>query len=177
MKSLEDSLAQYAAYHRDRRNVATHFAGIPMILFGGVLAAALVEFPAGAFPLTLAALLSIAACAYYLVLDVGFGFAMAATLFALCAAASEVAARLPPGGTGAIAAALFTAGWALQILGHRFEGRKPAFLDDFTQLLIGPVFLWAEVLFLLGARASLRRTLETRLEERDPGARRSADPA
>ena len=34
MKSLVDRLASYAAYHRDKRNIATHFVGIPMILVG-----------------------------------------------------------------------------------------------------------------------------------------------
>ena len=32
MKTLVDHLAQYAAYHRDRRNIVTHFVGIPMIV-------------------------------------------------------------------------------------------------------------------------------------------------
>ncbi len=32
MKSLVEHLANYAAYHRDPRNVATHFIGIPMIV-------------------------------------------------------------------------------------------------------------------------------------------------
>lgn len=32
MRSLTDQLSQYAAYHRDRRNVHTHFVGIPMIV-------------------------------------------------------------------------------------------------------------------------------------------------
>ena len=34
MKSLVDRLASYAEYHRDKRNIATHFIGIPMILVG-----------------------------------------------------------------------------------------------------------------------------------------------
>ena len=32
MKSLVDHLSQYAAYHRDPRNIASHFIGIPMIV-------------------------------------------------------------------------------------------------------------------------------------------------
>ncbi|EPR3506127.1 DUF962 domain-containing protein [Serratia marcescens] len=32
MRSLEDQLAAYAAYHRDVRNIATHFIGIPLIV-------------------------------------------------------------------------------------------------------------------------------------------------
>ena len=34
MTSLADRLASYAEYHRDKRNIATHFVGIPMILVG-----------------------------------------------------------------------------------------------------------------------------------------------
>lgn len=33
-----DLMVQYARYHRDRRNIATHFIGIPLIVFAiGVL--------------------------------------------------------------------------------------------------------------------------------------------
>ena len=32
MKTLVDQLGQYAEYHRDRRNIATHFVGIPLIV-------------------------------------------------------------------------------------------------------------------------------------------------
>ena len=32
MKTLTDQLAQYGAYHRDPRNITTHFVGIPMIV-------------------------------------------------------------------------------------------------------------------------------------------------
>ncbi|MEX5669899.1 Mpo1-like protein, partial [Pseudomonas neuropathica] len=32
MKSLVDHLGQYATYHRDPRNIATHFVGIPVIV-------------------------------------------------------------------------------------------------------------------------------------------------
>ena len=32
MRTLTQQLTQYAAYHRDRRNIATLFVGIPMIV-------------------------------------------------------------------------------------------------------------------------------------------------
>ncbi len=163
MKPLEQLLTQYAAYHRDRRNIATHFAGIPLIVFSVVLALALVSFPVGGLTVTLAAVAAIAASAWYVRLDAAFGTAMAATLFAMCALASEVSARLADGQSAALAAALFTGGWALQFWGHRFEGMKPAFADDAKQLLVGPLFVWAEVFFFLGARPALRRYIEDRV--------------
>ena len=38
MKSLVDHLSQYAAYHRDPHNIATHFVGIPLIVIAVVAA-------------------------------------------------------------------------------------------------------------------------------------------
>ena len=32
MKTLEDQMAFYAAYHQDGRNKASHFIGVPMIM-------------------------------------------------------------------------------------------------------------------------------------------------
>jgi len=163
VKSLEENLTQYAAYHRDRRNIATHFAGIPMIVFAVILALQTVWIPLGPVAVTLAAVVALAACLYYVRLDWVFGITMAVVLFAMCAAASEIAPRFPTGGTLGVAAAVFVAGWALQFLGHRYEGLKPAFYDDVMQLAIGPLFVCAEVFFLLGAKAAMRRYIEDRV--------------
>ncbi len=163
MKSLEENLAQYAAYHRDRRNIATHFAGIPLIVFAVVLALATASLAVGTVSFTAAAVASAAACAYYFRLDPAFGATMAAVLFAMCAGASEITARLPDPATLGLAALAFALGWALQFWGHRFEGMKPAFYDDVKQLAIGPLFVVAEVFFFFGARAPLRRYIEERV--------------
>ena len=38
MRPAIELLTQYAQYHRDRRNIVSHFIGVPMIVFGvGVL--------------------------------------------------------------------------------------------------------------------------------------------
>ena len=163
VKSLEVNLTQYAAYHRDRRNIATHFVGIPMIVFAIVLALATVSFPFANVAVTLAALVSIVACLYYVALDRIFGVTMALVLFAMCAGASEVTARYGAGPSLGAAVAVFVVGWALQFWGHRFEGMKPAFFDDAKQLLIGPLFVCAEAFFLLGTRVELRRYIEDRV--------------
>lgn len=164
MKSCEENLTQYAAYHRDRRNIATHFVGIPMIVFSIVLAMAVISvFSIGSVAFTAATVLSIGLVVYYLILDRVLGVAMAIAMFLLCAGASEVSARFSTPGTLGLAAAIFVAGWALQFLGHKYEGMKPAFYDDVRQLLIGPLFVCAEAFFMLGARAELRRYVESRV--------------
>jgi uncharacterized membrane protein YGL010W len=175
MKTLEENLTQYAAYHRDRRNIATHFAGVPMIVFAIVLALATATIPLGAVEVTAAALVCFAACVYYLRQDLVLGLVMTLVLFLMCAGASEIVARASTAAVLGLAAAIFIVGWGLQFLGHRFEGMKPAFFDDVMQLLIGPLFVCAEAFFLLGARAPLRRHIEERVGP--TVARRNASPA
>ncbi len=180
MKSVEQNLTQYAAYHRDRRNIATHFVGVPMIVFAIILALATVSFPLGTITLTAASVVAVIACAYYLALDRVLGVAMSIVMFLTCAGASEVSARFSTGATLGIALLVFVAGWALQFLGHKYEGMKPAFFDDVRQLAIGPLFVCAEAFFLLGAKPQLRRYVEERvgptMARRDGAALDPGDP-
>ncbi len=107
MKSVEENLTRYAAYHRDRRNIATHFAGVPMIVFALILALATATFTVASMAFTVAAVVSLAACAYYLRQDLAFGLAMAVVLLAMCAAASEITARASTAGALGIALLVF----------------------------------------------------------------------
>ena len=163
MKSLEENLTQYAAYHRDRRNIATHFVGIPMIVFAVLLALEPLSFSLAGWTVSAAALVSIIGCAYYLKLDWAMGLAMVVVLFLMCAACSEIEPRLGTGATLWTAAFFFTLGWALQFLGHKYEGMKPAFFDDVMGLAIGPLFVCAEVFFYFGGRPAVQRYIEERV--------------
>ena len=157
MKSLVDRLASYAEYHRDKRNIATHFVGIPMIIVGTQATLARV----GIGPLNLAVAATGVATRYYRALDPTYGAAMGAVLGASCALGTAIAALPLPLWAGA-AGSLFVGGWALQFLGHYFEGKKPAFLDDVRGLLDGPLFLVAEAAFALGLSKELRAEVEHR---------------
>lgn len=164
MDRLETLLTQYAAYHRDRRNILTHFVGVPMIVFAIIVALWTVRLPGEpATGVTLGSAVALAAAIYYLILDRMLGITMLIVLFVMCAGASELTARAGTGGALTWAGVLFVAGWALQFLGHKFEGMKPAFFDDAKQLLIGPLFVCAEAFFLLGAKPGLRRYIEDRV--------------
>jgi uncharacterized membrane protein YGL010W len=44
-----------------------------------------------------------------------------------------------------VSIAVFVAAWIGQFIGHILEGRKPAFLEDVRSLLIGPVWLLADL--------------------------------
>ncbi len=57
---------------------------------------------------------------------------------------------------------LFVVGWIIQFVGHYYEGRKPAFVDDLSGLIVGPLFVVAELAFLLGLRKALKQAIEAR---------------
>lgn len=159
MKTLTDQLANYAAYHRDPRNIATHFIGIPMIVLAvGILTSRPVFMVAG-FPLSLAVLLVGAFVAYYLLLDLGLGVLMGVLMAALLVVSAWAAQQSTPVwltlGVGG-----FVVGWILQFIGHIYEGRKPAFVDDITGLVIGPLFVFVEALFAFGFKRELQQQIE-----------------
>ena len=164
MRNLVDQLSQYAAYHRDARNVATHFVGIPMIV---VAVAMLLSRPAwpgllpGGIVMSPALVAVLATTLYYLVLDRPFGLVMG-VLLALSLWAGQWAAAQSTAVWLAWGLGLFVLGWAIQFVGHIFEGRKPAFVDDIMGLIIGPLFVVAEFGFLLGLRREVEAVIESR---------------
>jgi uncharacterized membrane protein YGL010W len=163
VKTIQEHLTQYAAYHRDRRNIATHFVGVPMIVFSVVLALAVVAIPLGQFTITLAVVGAIAATIYYCRLDIAIGATMAIVFFVMCALASEILARYSDLAVLGWALAIFVVGWIIQFVGHKFEGMKPAFFDDVMGLMIGPIFVVAEFAFVMGLRNDLRGYIEARV--------------
>jgi uncharacterized membrane protein YGL010W len=141
VKTIDRHLSDYAAHHTTRGNVACHFVGIPLIVFGilsmlGALPLGLV----GGVSLTAAEALILLATFFYLSLDVPLALAMLATSVALDLLARGIG--LPLVGLGA-----FVIGWVFQGIGHAvYEKRAPAFLKNLTHLLVGPVFLLNELL-------------------------------
>ena len=104
----------------------------------------------------------LASAAFYLRLDLRLGLAMALQL-ALSVWASQWFAALSTATWLGWGVGLFVVGWAIQFLGHYYEGKKPAFVDDLVGLLVGPLFLTAEVAFALHLRLDVKAEIQRRL--------------
>lgn len=160
-------LAAYAACHRDRRNVATHMVGIPLIVLAveallarwrfeiGGMGPISMEFAAVDFAI-------VGVCAFYFTLDRRLACGMAVVLAVGKVVGGKIAEQDGATWLG-VSLGLFVVGWLFQFLGHWWEGRKPAFLDDMRSLLIGPLFVLAEAVFHFGRRQELKRKVEARL--------------
>ncbi len=158
-RSAEVLMAQYAAYHRDRRNIATHLVGIPLIFLA--IALFLVQPLAGG--LTWAWGLWLLTSLWYLTRgNPLLGLATVGVNGALVALAHALALQAPAWGLSPwqLALALFVVGWAFQFVGHYWEGRKPAFVDDIVGLLVGPMFVVGEVLMFAGLLGGLKARIE-----------------
>ncbi len=158
MRTLEEYLSQYSAYHRDRRNIATHFVGIPMIVLGVATLLARPSFLLEGQVVSPTTLVALGAAAFYLVVDLRFGVIMSAQMAASLWAGTWLAAQ-PTATWLSAGLGLFIVGWIIQFIGHIFEGRKPAFVDDLIGLLVGPLFITAEVGFALGLRRDLHAAI------------------
>jgi uncharacterized membrane protein YGL010W len=162
MRHAVDLLSQYAEYHRDRRNITSHFVGVPMIVFGVGVLLARPAFGLGGWALSPAWIAFALSAAWYLTRgNFSLGVVTSACVGVLILLAHQVA-------YGSIAAwlawgvGMFFVGWVIQFIGHWYEGRKPAFVDDIIGLLVGPMFVVAEALFMLGWNKPLLAEIEQR---------------
>ena len=139
-----------------------------MIMFAVVILLARLQWGVAAgVPITLALLAGVAAAVYYWRLDRRYGLFMSVVIAAMLALATPIAAQSTAlwlaSGLG-----LFGVGWIIQFIGHYYEGRKPAFFDDVMGLLIGPLFVAAELGFAMG----LRKEVQAQIEQRSGPVRR-----
>lgn len=142
MKTLDQWLDEYSASHRNARNQLSHWIGIPLIVFA--IWCALKAIPVGTIWVN-AATVSIALFfAYTLLLSWRLALGMALVSAALYAGVLALEQRLGANLVWA-GAGIFLVGWLLQFVGHHAEGSKPPSFKDLQFLLIGPLWLLAEV--------------------------------
>ncbi|WP_210642271.1 MULTISPECIES: Mpo1-like protein [unclassified Pseudomonas] len=162
MKSLVDHLSQYAAYHRDPRNIASHFIGIPLIFVAVAVLLSRPGWQVGALLVSPALLVAVASAWFYLRLELRLGVLMTVLLGLAVWLGQMLAAQSTSVWLGC-GLGMFVVGWVIQFVGHYYEGRKPAFVDDLTGLIVGPLFVVVEAGFLLGLRGELKRAIEERV--------------
>ncbi|KAH9859456.1 hypothetical protein IAQ61_011237 [Plenodomus lingam] len=169
---LKKNLVFYGAYHRDPTNVAIHIGCVPLLLatslvFGTNTPTLPLRTPPLltrlSLPLNLGTLTALTYSTLYLLLSPNLaGLSLTPLLLGAASLANRLPTRFPRRAVNSIAAAVHVASWILQFIGHgKFEGRKPALLDNLVQaLFLAPLFVWYEVLFKMGFYGGLKRGVE-----------------
>jgi uncharacterized membrane protein YGL010W len=128
-----------------------------------------IRFDAGGVTLTAAMLFAAVVLLYYFLLDVPIALAMLLVTGILVFLGEKIASLGAVQGWSWFAL-LFIGGWILQLVGHGYEGRRPALADNLFQIFVAPIFLAAEVFFALGYKPELHERIQRRaLEMRNQG--------
>ncbi len=160
MRNATQLMISYARYHRDQRNIATHFVGIPLIVFAVGVLLSRPSFDWMGWGVTPAWVLWAATSVWYLTRgNAVLALAVSIVNFGLFALAQPLAELSTVSWLGWGLAA-FVVGWIIQFIGHYYEGKKPAFVDDIAGLAVGPMFVVAEALFSLGWGRALLQEIE-----------------
>ena len=150
MKTLAELMSVYHHHHTKKITKFTHFIGVPMIIFAIEI---LLSWPQIAnIPLSWIAVIILGT--YYLYLDAGLGiatglFLVISNYFATLIVEYNTHVAIT------VFVLAFAIGWVIQLVGHYFEGRRPAFLENFFQVFVAPIFLVAECFFALGYKKDL----------------------
>jgi len=164
---IQSQLAFYGAYHSNRYNQLIHFVFVPVILFSIAVwlaytpAVTSFSFSAGYPYATLNGaffLLFLPYSLFYALLDPVAGVSWSCCIGLPVWLGAEALRQAHPDDAWRWAVYAHVLGWFMQIVpGHGyFERRKPALLDSFVQsLLLAPLFVWFELLFVFGYRRDL----------------------
>lgn len=172
MKTLDEHMSVYAAYHRNGVNKAIHFVMVPAIVWSLMvwLDNLLIGTYAGT-PVTVAMVFVGAILVWYLLMDFAIGLAATALFTLLMISAIELNNALGAGDAAIVAGIVFVASWVFQFLGHGvWEKRRPALFDNLFQTLVAPSFVIAEVAFGLGLKKDLEAKVQEGMQAHLPGA-------
>ncbi|MGH8184737.1 MAG: DUF962 domain-containing protein [Rhodanobacteraceae bacterium] len=151
MRSINDWFGSYAADHQNPTNRAIHWVCVPIIMWAVIAALWTVpSISAWTRQGMWAVLAMIAAYFFYHRLSHKLAYAMALVFIVSGLIAAALYGALGPRGLLILAAVLFVLAWIGQFIGHAIEGRRPAFLTNIVQLLIGPAWLMGKLMRRFG---------------------------
>ena len=143
MKSLDQWFRLYEQSHQNPINKAFHKVCIPPIVVSTVALLWVIPHPFAAMMdgwLNWATLAVAGSLYFYLRLNTRI-FALMALVLGLSLWGSRILASEPDYLLAKLAAGIFVFGWIGQLIGHKFEGKNPSFLNNLAFLLIGPAWL------------------------------------
>ena len=154
LRRVDKLFSEYAESHRHPVNLLIHWLCVPVIYWAVLALLFALPFPDAlrVVPgLDWGVIGSAVAVLYVLTLSPPLAAGMAAlTVLSLMVAAAYIRWGEVP--LWQLALFVLVPAWALQLIGHKIEGRKPSFFRDLQFLLVGPCWLLAKFYRLVGLR-------------------------
>lgn len=155
---LKKSFVFYAAYHKEWRNQLIHVACVPLIFTTAMQFASNVRIG----PVSLVDVTAVFYAGSFMKMDFVAGLLYSPIIYGM----HYLATKTLQDHTQACVA-VHVVCWLLQFIGHGlFERRAPALLDNPLQAIHAAVFfVWLEVLFFLGYKPKLHKSLMDLVDE------------
>jgi uncharacterized membrane protein YGL010W len=155
MRTAAQWLDDYGDSHRNHTNKALHWICVPVIVWCVLGLLWSLPFPSGVRTLFPAAnwgsLAVLGALLYYSMLSMRLALGALPLLLA-CLWSLDWLDHWAAVPLWSICVVLFVAAWVGQFIGHAIEGKRPSFFKDVQFLMIGPLWLLADVYRRLGIR-------------------------
>jgi uncharacterized membrane protein YGL010W len=155
MRTTEQWLSEYGVSHRNPTNKSLHWICVPIIVWCALGLTWTAPFPGqlrASFPAAnWASVAALATLVYYAFLSPRLALGVVPAFVLMLWSIDEVQ-RTAPLPLWIICGALFALAWIGQFIGHAIEGRRPSFFKDLQFLLIGPLWLLADIYRRAGIR-------------------------
>jgi uncharacterized membrane protein YGL010W len=153
MRNAEQWLTEYGASHQNPTNEALHWICVPVILWCVLGFLWITPFPGAvrsAIPAAnWATVVCLLAILYYALLSLRLALGIL-PLLALMLWSLDALSRNAVAPLWLICVTLFVLAWIGQFIGHAIEKKRPSFFKDVQFLMIGPMWLLANLYQRLG---------------------------
>ena len=142
MKTIYEWNNEYALYHKNKTNKAIHWVCIPLIMYSlfGLLSLIDISYGIENTPIPILPIFIALVILYYFKLSKTLAIGMLLMSVLLIQLLSIIKLANPDVHLF-IFLSIFIIAWIGQFIGHKIEGKKPAFFKDLQFLLIGPLWL------------------------------------
>ncbi|HWX79972.1 MAG TPA: Mpo1-like protein [Steroidobacteraceae bacterium] len=155
MRTANQWLNEYGDSHRNPTNKSLHWVCVPVILWCVLGLLWITPFPGGVramLPIANWALIVVlAGVIYYAFLSLPLALGVLPLLL-LMLWSIDVLNRSAAVPLWLVCVVLFVVAWIGQFIGHAIEGKRPSFFKDVQFLMIGPLWLLADVYRRIGIR-------------------------
>ena len=152
MNNVNEWNEEYAKYHKNKTNKIIHWICIPLIMFSLLgLLSLMTLFTYNSVSISALWFFIIFAIGYYIKLSKSLALGM--SIVSICFIYFiELINQNFIDQKFEIFLGIFILSWIGQFIGHKIEGKKPAFVKDLQFLLIGPLWLLSYIYEKLGIK-------------------------
>lgn len=152
MNNVNEWNEEYAKYHKNKTNKIIHWICIPLIMFSLLgLLSLMTLFTYNSVAISALWFFIIFAIGYYIKLSKSLALGM--SIVSICFIYFiELINQNFINQKFEIFLGIFIISWIGQFIGHKIEGKKPAFVKDLQFLLIGPLWLLSYIYEKLGIK-------------------------